>query len=147
VVYSSEATTLVSGDTNAAMDVFLFDLTTSTNTRVSVSSSGIQGDRTSDGAIFSTDGKQVFFGSAATNLVSGDTNGVTDLFVRNLQTNQTSRLSLTSTGGEANGAPDWVASQPVVTADASLLFYVSAASNLVPNDTNGKNDIFLIRLK
>jgi hypothetical protein len=147
VVYSSWANTLVSGDTNGTKDVFLYDLTTSTNIRVSVNSSGVQGDKASgDSTEISTDGKQVFFYSDATNLVSGDTNGFNDLFVRNLQTNQTSRLSLTYTGGQGNNVPDFT-SAPAVTADAGLLFYISLANNLVPNDTNGKSDIFLVRLK
>jgi hypothetical protein len=147
VVYRSFASNLVSGDTNGTFDIFLFDRTTSTNTLVSVSSSGTQADRASDGAVISGDGKQIFFITDATNLVSGDTNGIQDLFVRNTQTNQTSRLSLTYTGGQANGAPDWLLGAPAVTADAALLFYISSASNLVPNDTNGKRDAFLVRLK
>ena len=147
VVYRSFASNLVSGDTNGTFDIFLFDRTTSTNTLVSVSSSGTQADRASDGAVISGDGKRIFFITDATNLVSGDTNGIQDLFVRNTQTNQTSRLSLTYTGAQANGAPDWLLGAPAVTADAALLFYISSASNLVPNDTNGKNDAFLVRLK
>ena len=68
---SSYATNLVAGDTNDAYDVFVHDRQTGQTTRVSVDSSGIQGDGDSDSPSISADGRYVAFDSDATNLVAG----------------------------------------------------------------------------
>jgi hypothetical protein len=82
VAFSSLATNLVPGDTNNWLDVFVHDLATGVTERASVSSSGIQGDMWSDTPVLSTDGRFVTFASKSTNLVSDDTNGFADIFVR-----------------------------------------------------------------
>ncbi len=81
VAFDSEATNLVSGDTNGTWDVFVHDRQTGQTTRVSVRSNGTQGNGASGLPSISTDGRYVAFESGATNLVSGDTNGKTDIFV------------------------------------------------------------------
>lgn len=82
VVYSSAATNLVAGDTNGVEDVFVRDTALGTTTRVSVDGSGAQGNGASLRPLISADGRRIVFESAASNLVSGDTNGAIDVFVR-----------------------------------------------------------------
>jgi Tol biopolymer transport system component len=82
VAFDSDASNLVSGDTNGTWDIFVHDRQTDSTQRVSVSSDGNQGDGMSiDQPCISADGRFVSFGSAATNLVNGDTNGFWDVFV------------------------------------------------------------------
>ncbi len=95
VTFSSEATNLVSNDTNGVADVFVCDRTTGTLSRVSVSSSGEEGDQACGTYLsLSADGQYVAFTSDAANLVENDTNGVRDVFVHNRQTGETFRASL-----------------------------------------------------
>jgi Tol biopolymer transport system component len=82
VEFESWASNLVAGDTNYANDIFVHDQLTGETTRVSVSNDGIQGNFDSGGSSISADGRYVAFGSSATNLVVGDTNGTADAFVR-----------------------------------------------------------------
>jgi hypothetical protein len=82
VAFGSTATNLVVGDTNGSSDVFIHDLVTGETTCVSVASDGTQGNNSSGGGSISADGRYVAFISAASNLVVGDTNDTTDIFVR-----------------------------------------------------------------
>ncbi|WP_341719596.1 hypothetical protein QQG74_07685 [Micromonospora sp. FIMYZ51] len=143
VAFSSEATNLVSGDTNGVADVFVRDLRAGTTARVSVPAAGGQaGGGSSYGPMMSADGRFVAFSSEATNLVSGDTNGVADVFVRDLRAGTTVRASLAADGGEGNDA----SYNGVVTRDGRHVAFASAATNLVPGDTNGVIDVFLRRM-
>lgn len=81
VAFQSEASNLVSGDTNGVDDVFLRDTLTGTTTRVSVAQNGTQGNGSSSGDSISSNGRYVVFTSDASNLVSGDNNNEADLFV------------------------------------------------------------------
>ncbi|WP_345296978.1 S-layer homology domain-containing protein, partial [Candidatus Villigracilis affinis] len=81
VVFMSRSSDLVSGDTNELDDVFVRDTQANTTTRISVASSGVEGDNNSAGASISADGRYVAFGSFASNLVSGDTNAKHDVFL------------------------------------------------------------------
>ncbi|MEL6505488.1 MAG: hypothetical protein AAFO61_08070 [Pseudomonadota bacterium] len=92
IVYQSTASNLVDGDTNAQMDVFLYDTQTSTTTLVSKSSDGTQGNGVSRDAVISDDGQFIVYESVATNLVSDDTNGARDLFRYDINTGTTSRV-------------------------------------------------------
>ena len=94
---------LVPTDVNGFWDVYIRDLVSNTTTLVSVSSLGAQGDNSSGGPGFgqiaiSSDGQRVVFSSMSTNLVAGDTNQRTDIFLRDLQAGTTSRMSVTSAG-------------------------------------------------
>jgi len=82
VAFISSAFNLVPGDTNGSYDVFVRDRQTGTTRRVSVGPGSAQGNDSSYEAAISADGRFVAFNSDATNLVSGDTNGFTDVFVR-----------------------------------------------------------------
>jgi Tol biopolymer transport system component len=110
-----------------------------TTTRVSVATDGSQANGPSSQASVSGDGRYVAFVSQASNLVVSDTNGVQDVFVHDRQTGQTSRVSLSSGGDQADGA----SSQPAISADGRFIAFVSAAANLVADDTNGADDIFV----
>src|SRR5207244_1451712 len=87
----------------------------------------------------SADGRYVAFQSYATNLVLGDDNGYIDVFVRDRQTGQTTRVSVDSAGLQGNDYSD----SPSISADGSYVAFHAAASNLVPGDTNGKEDVFV----
>ena len=139
VLFDSTASNLVPGDTNGAQDVFVRDLQTGTTTRVSVSSTGVQGNAGSGFASMSANGHVVAFSSSASNLVPGDTNGVSDTFVRNLVTGVTQRVSVSSTDAQANGA----SSGSSLSAGGNLVGFGSSASNLVSGDTNAVEDVFV----
>src|SRR6266568_2731778 len=109
VAFVSAATDLVAADTNGVSDVFVHDRQTGATERVSVASGGAQGNGSSGliGFAFppalSADGRFVAFDSAATNLVAGDTNAVSDVFVHDRQTGTTERVSVASGGAQGNG--------------------------------------------
>ncbi|TMK23245.1 MAG: hypothetical protein E6G68_00440, partial [Actinobacteria bacterium] len=139
VVFLSESAGLVAGDTNGLSDTFVRDLTTGRIERVSVSSSGDQGNAPSLSGSISSDGRLVAFRSDASDLVAGDTNGVSDVFLRDRAAGTTVRVSVASDGSQANGESDSAA----MSADGRFVAFRSAASNLVKGDTNGLPDIFV----
>jgi Tol biopolymer transport system component len=139
VVFDSYATNLVAGDTNGMSDVFVRDRQTGTTTLVSKSSTGVLGSGNSYYASISADGRYVAFYSYAVNLVTGDTNGVEDIFVRDRQTGTTTRVSKSSAGVEGDGDSIY----PSISADGRYVVFYSAASNLVPGDINGAGDTFV----
>ncbi len=140
VAFDSYANNLVPGDTNGTWDIFVRDLLFSTTTRVSVSSSGIQGTYESFGRpSVSDDGRFIAFWSYASNLVAGDTNNSPDIFVRDRSANTTVRISVTSSGGEANS----YSQLPSVSSDGRYVAFESYASNLVSGDSNGRWDVFV----
>lgn len=139
IAFESEASNLVSGDTNGRKDVFVHDRQTGVTNRVSVASDGKEGNSFSLGAFISADGRYIVFHSGATNLVANDTNHDTDVFVHDQQTGQTLRISLTFAGTEANGS-SWDAS---ISTDGRFVAFSSDASNLVSGDTNDEIDVFV----
>ena len=134
-VFVSASGSLVAGDTNGVKDVFLRNLDSGATRRVSVSSSEVQGDGASSNAMISADGRYVVFTSSATSLVAGDTNGVADVFVRDLATGATDRIT------DGNAASGDVPSS--ISADGSFVTFASSASNLVAGDSDGVRDVFL----
>jgi Tol biopolymer transport system component len=139
VAFDSNSINLVAGDTNAKSDIFVRDTVANVTTRVSVDSSGAQANSDSYDSFISADGRYVAFPSAATNLVAGDTNGVVDIFVRDLLTNTTTRVSVDSGGAEGDNS-SYLAS---LSADGRYVAFESYASNLAGEDTNSNNDIFV----
>jgi Tol biopolymer transport system component len=140
VTFQSAANNLVAGDNNGAYDVFVHDRQLGTTSLESVSSSGALGNGQSDRPnSISADGRFVAFKSAATNLVSGDTNGYQDIFVRDRTAHTTTRLSLGAHGEQA----DAVCEGPLISADGRFVTFYSAATNLVEGDTNAVNDVFV----
>jgi Tol biopolymer transport system component len=138
VAFFSGATNLVAGDTNNAPDVFIGDRLFGELRRVSVGVAGEQGNSTSQEPSISADGRYVAFRSFATNLVVGDTNARSDVFVHDVQAGETRRVSVDSTGAQGNDA----SLEPSVNADGRYVAFTSLAQNLVPGDTNGA-DVFV----
>jgi Tol biopolymer transport system component len=119
-----------------------------TTEKVSVSSAGVAGNDTSSAAAVSADGRFVAFWSAADNLVAGDTNGTTDVFVRDLQSGTTERVSIDSrerqsVGGDAFGSPDSSFGRPAISGDGRFVAFASTATNLAKGDRNQAADIFV----
>ncbi|MEW5986284.1 MAG: hypothetical protein AB1791_06590, partial [Chloroflexota bacterium] len=141
VAFSSSATNLVAGDTNQVTDVFVRDRTLGTTSRVSVSSNGVQGNGLSLHPAIAANGPIVAFVSEATNLVSGDSNGVKDVFVYNQTNGLVRRVSVSSSGGQGYGVSD----NPAVSADGCYVAYESVSS-LVTFDNNGRADVFVHNL-
>lgn len=139
IAFFSLADNLVAGDANDRYDVFVRDLESHQTTRVSVSSSGVEGNGISLEPSISSDGRYVAFWSRAFNLVPGDTSLSADVFVHDRATAQTSRVSLSSLGGQGDG--DSLDSS--ISADGRLVAFYSLATNLVPGDTNGRPDVFV----
>jgi len=164
VAFTSAATNLVAGDSNSAVDVFMRDTCigaesacTPSTERISLGNDGAQANGASSeplvglpmGSMSGYDyhGRFVVFASSATNLVAGDTNGVADVFMRDTCRGRpgcvpsTQRISLTSTGQQIVGQPS---GQPGhMRWDGGVVMFVTAADGVVPNDTNGVEDVFI----
>jgi len=135
---------LVTNDRNRDSDVFLRDLTTGASELISAHDATL-GSVTANGPSFlstgsvSADGRYLAFASEAENLVTNDSNGFPDVFVRDL-VNRTSTLVSAATNG-ASG--DGVSDEPVITPDGRYVAFTSSADNLVPGDTNKTRDVFV----
>jgi len=144
IVFASTSSNLVEGDTNHASDVFLHDQASGVTSRVSLSGRGRQANGPSFMPAISADGRYVAFQSFASNLVRGDTNGLTDVFVRDLATGKTTRVSLTSRGRQARcNISVCESTEPVLSAHGRYVAFQSSATNLVPHDTNRLGDVFV----
>jgi Tol biopolymer transport system component len=152
VAFVSAATNLVAGDGNGFTDVFVHDRDVDGNgiydeagwistIRVSVDSAGAEGNNNSNFPSISGDGRYVAFESDADNLlgVGNDNNGSTDVFVHDLQTGETTRVSVDLAGAEDIGNSN----NPSISADGSSVTFQSDADDLVPGDTLGFPDIFV----
>ncbi|MEZ5455912.1 MAG: hypothetical protein R3F04_07340 [Lysobacteraceae bacterium] len=138
VVFSSLASNLIPGDAGGFQDIFRHDRQTGETVLVSQSSGGAQGNGNSFTSAISADGNDIAFSSAATNLVSGDSNARTDIFVRNVAQGTTTRVSVDSTGAQGNGT----CSLPSISADGRIVVFLSGSSNLLAGDDNSANDLF-----
>jgi Ca2+-binding RTX toxin-like protein len=139
VAFESGVSSLVSGDANNSSDIFVRDLQANSTTRVSVSATGGEANESSFSPAISASGRFVVFESAASNLVAGDDNNRSDIFVRDLQTNTTVLVSASATGDRANGD----SKRPSISDDGRFVAFSSEASNLVPGDDNNRSDIFV----
>lgn len=139
VVFRSDAPNLVRRDTNHAQDIFVRDLIAHTTHRVSISTAGAQANGRSDEPTISADGRYVAFSSTATNLVRRDTNGASDIFVRDRATGVTRRVNVSSHGRQA----DAESNAPQLTRHGRYVAFSSPASTLISSDTNGLSDVFV----
>jgi Tol biopolymer transport system component len=139
VAFESGAPNLVPGDGNGVEDCFVHDWSTGLTTRVSVDSAGGEGNFESFEPSMSADGRFVAFSSLATNLVPGDGNDFSDCFVHDLQSGLTTRVSVDSSGAEANNS----GAGPSISANGRYVAFFSEASNLVPGDGNAASDCFV----
>jgi len=154
VAFGSHADNLVAGDTNQVADIFVRDRLTGETTRVSVASDGTEakGSEAEDIVWYVPEGgssepaiggggRYVAFTAAAEtdNLVPGDTNEASDVFVRDRLTGETTRVSVSSDGIEGNDD----SRSPSISADGRYVAFLSRADNLVPGDTDGGEDVFV----
>jgi uncharacterized repeat protein (TIGR01451 family) len=128
VAYESSASNLVDGDSNGAADIFVHELATGQTRRVSVSSTGAEANADSATAQISYDGRLVTFYSSSSNLVADDTNGAADVFLHDLDTHETQRVSVTSAGVQGDGQ----SLSPAISSDGRYVSFMSLAKNLVP---------------
>ena len=139
VAFGSRATNLVGNDTNARADIFVRDVVTGVTTRVSTDSSGRQANNASYDAAIAPTGAHVALSSLASNLVSGDTNGTRDVFLKNLTSGKTIRVSVTNTERQAKGS----SGLEDISADGRSVVFSSFAANLVNGDDNNQGDVFV----
>ena len=146
VTFTSALHRVVPNDTNEAEDIFVYDMQTELTTRVSVASGGAQANSDSASPAISSDGQLIAFMSAASNLVTGDTNGIPDIFVHDRGTGETRRVSVAADGTQTSGqAAD--SRLPSISADGRYVAFQTNAGNLVPVDTNNALDVFLTDLQ
>lgn len=140
VAFDSFSSDLVPGDTNNANDVFVRDLHDGVTVLVSADLNGGPADSGSGDPAISPDGRYVAFESVATDLVDGeDAAGTSDIFVRDLVTGSTTIVSIDTTGAAANGG----SFSPAISRGGTKVAFWSTASDLVADDTNGFDDIFV----
>lgn len=138
VAFTSDSKNLVAGLPTYNDRVFIHECGSGQTSLVSQSTSGTVGYGRYPA--ISSDGRFVTFTSSSIDLVSGDTNGFSDLFLRDLQAGITTRVSVSSSGEQATDQSFYNGS---LSADGNHITYESWASNLVAGDTNGKRDVFL----
>lgn len=139
VAFVSAASNLADGDDNDTADVFVHDRVSGVTERVSVSTAGAAADGASGSPAVSADGQRVAFVSVASNLVSDDTNEAADVFVHDRASGATDRVSVSPSGGQADGP----SGSPAMSGDGRLVAFASEASNLVADDTNEASDVFV----
>lgn len=126
-------------ESGTVMEVYVRKISIGETIPVSVTPTGAQGDDTADTPRISADGTHVVFLSWSDDLVTGDTNGTQDVFVRDLDTGETERANTDSSGGQANAWSTW----PSISADGRYVAFESSATNLIPSDTNEATDVFV----
>ncbi len=139
VIFATAASTLARGDTNGKRDVFARDLVSNRTTRLGISNLNRQPNDDSNSATVSADGRYVGFRSHASNLVSGDTNGIEDTFVFDRRRHLTRQVNVTSSGAQVFG----LSFRPSLSANGRFVAFRAAATNLVPGDTNRQIDVFV----
>ncbi|WP_157548191.1 S8 family serine peptidase [Nonomuraea candida] len=140
VGFNSGAANLVPGDTNGLSDAFVHDRRTGTTELLSVAPDGTPGDGLSGAPRFSADGRFAVFDSDAANLVPGDTNGRTDVFLRDRQSGTTERLSVARGGVQVDDS----SREPTISADGRYVAFQSGADALTPGDANGVIDAYVL---
>lgn len=139
VAFMSGSSEFVPDDNNNSGDIFVRDRYANITSRVSVSTSGQEGNYQSLYPSISADGRYVTFYSEAFNLVPDDNNNSGDIFVHDRQTSVTTMVSINSDGDQGNDYSLF----PVISADGRFVVYESVATNLVPGDTNNVRDVFI----
>jgi Tol biopolymer transport system component len=139
VAFNSDASNLVPGDGNGFRDAFLHDRRNATTELISARLDGASGNGPSENPVVSRLGRLVAFESLASDLVSGDTNGGYDVFLRDRQDGVTSRLSVSSGGRQGNQS----SFDPSMSDDGRFVVFTSKATNLVTNDSNDFDDIYV----
>ncbi|MCG8649039.1 MAG: hypothetical protein MI861_04365, partial [Pirellulales bacterium] len=141
VAFQSAASNLVPNDNNGVADIFVYDLLTDDIQRISVDNAGNEGNDESLNPSVSNDGSFISFRSSADNLVPGDTNGSTDVFVYNRLSDTIERVSVSSEGAESNG--NSFSFPRSISADGRFIAFISDAANLAGGDQNDSIDSFV----
>lgn len=141
IVTFVSAGTLVPEDTNQVGDIYLFERKRSVTTLISINTDGTPADGPSENPHVSGNGMRVVFESTATNLVAGDNNQKSDIFLRDLETQETTRISI----GFANTESAGNSTSPSISNDGRFISFVSDATNLLaPGEkTTSRTDIFV----
>ncbi|MCB2187326.1 MAG: hypothetical protein KQJ78_12965 [Deltaproteobacteria bacterium] len=139
VFFTSAASNLVAGDTNGVADIFRHDLVTGQTIRVNLDNDGQQANGGSLYCGVDAAGRFVAFDSEATNLVAGDSNLMSDVFVRDIQAGNTTRVSVDPLGGD----PDGYSYSPGVSGDGRYIAFFSSAQNLVSGTPNGESQYYM----
>jgi Ca2+-binding RTX toxin-like protein len=142
VVFTSAASNLIAGPSSGHDQIFIRDTVANTTKIVSAATGAIQGDGDSSSADVSANGRYVVFTSESDDLVAGDVNGLSDVFLRDMVTGSMVMLSKAASGGVSNGASN----DAHISADGRYVTFTSAASNLTPGDSNNTADIFRVSL-
>jgi Tol biopolymer transport system component len=140
VWFVSTAANLTVNDTNGVQDLFVHDFVAGTTRLVSANVVGSSGNGESYGGDMTPDGRYVAFSSDASDLAPNDTNGSTDVFVRDMLNGTTTLVSMNMAG---SGSANDFSENPMISADGRYVAFRSVASNLTPNDTNGVDDLFV----
>lgn len=143
VAFHTLANNWVGHDTNAQWDVYVRDMETGDIDLVSVRDDGVVGNDWSEHCALSGDGRLVVYHSKANNLVPADHNGKDDAFIFDRQTRRVTRMSVSASGEESNGTCAF----PSLSDDGRFATFESEGANLVPDDHNGKRDVFLFEVK
>lgn len=139
VLFDSGSGYMVADDRFAGRDCFVRDLTARTTALVSLSSAGVQGNADCYASAISANGRFVLFRSRASNLVARDSNGSDDIFLRDLQTRRTTRVSVGTGGAQATG---W-STAGLISNDGRYVAFQSNANGLAPNDNDLAQNVFL----
>jgi Tol biopolymer transport system component len=142
IAFTSEASNLVRSDRNGERDVFIHNRKTDRTRRISLSSTGGEGNGISFQPAVSADGRKIAFTSDASNLVKPDANSTSDIFVRILARRRTKLVSVSSQGERAESFSAF----PAISGDGRIVSFTSFASNLVPRDRNEDADVFVRNL-
>jgi hypothetical protein len=138
VAFASSSTTLTADDNNIFEDIFVRDRAAGTTTRVSRNNLGAVTNNHSSFPRMSANGRYVVFQSSASNLIFGDSNVHSDIFIHDRQSVQTTRLSR----GATSTPPNDFSRDATLSRDGRYVMFTSFASNLIPNDTNAAEDVF-----
>jgi Tol biopolymer transport system component len=138
VAFTSDGGDLAPNDWNGEEDVFVRNLVTGTTTRVSVTSKGAQTNGGFGPVAMSGDGRFIAFGSDAWNIIPVDSNLVEDIFVHDMRKGKTTRVSVSTSGEQA----DMFSANVAIASDGSMVAFESDADNLVSGDTNITTDVF-----
>ena len=140
VTFSSSASNLIAGDTNGFDDIFVRDRLSRETTRVSIDSSGVQANSSSNSPRISADGRFVAYESMASNLVAGDTNTQGDVFLHDRLMGETTRVSVATDGTQGRGYSTYLGD---VSGEGRYVSFISAAADLLPGRFTGNTDLYL----
>jgi Tol biopolymer transport system component len=140
VAYTTHARNLLPGKSTELGDIVLHEVDTAQAALISRAPDGAEGNGTSSLPDLSDDGRFIVYQSWADNLVGDDTNAACDIYLFDRLDGSTTRVSIPGTGGEADGS----STHPAISGDGRFVSFSSEATNLVPDDTNGVADMFVV---